>query len=481
MSRVRKKLLGGCGKVWLFWLATLVLAGTAHSKSPALVIQRVSLFDALTGEVLPHRTVVIEGDRIRAIGTPERPVRVPKGARLMDGRGRYVLPGLIEAHAHLVHQLDFAHVTGDEILPLFLAAGATTVRDAGDEIVAEKLVARYAAAHPELCPRVFLTSPLLDREPPYHRDIGRGVKDPAEVPALVEEMIGWGVTTLKIYDGTERPVGRRLIEEGHRRGLSVIGHLGRYSPLDAVADGIDGLEHIADGSVLEAVFPRTLTVEQEKLPPAERAQLLECLREAKANLDLNSPTAQKVIAFLAARKVTVDPTLAVFRNYLLLMDLPEVHEHPDNNLLPKRLQEYYFKRRAQAALKWETLDQRRRRFRKLQELTGMLYRAGVPLLAGTDTPEPYCPPGFSLHQELELLVESGLPPAAALQAATINNARALKQDQNLGTIAAGKLADLVILSANPLADIRNTRKIERVIKAGFVADPKTLLRSVPME
>ena len=109
-------------------------------------------------------------------------------------------------------------------------------------------------------------------------------------------------------------------------------------------------------------------------------------------------------------------------------------------------------------------------------LTGRLYRAGVELLVGTDTPVQFCPPGFALHQELELLVESGLTPAAALTAATRNNARSLGQSAQLGSIEAGKLADLVILDADPLADIRNTRKIYRVIRAGCLTDPVELLR-----
>ena len=122
---------------------------------------------------------------------------------------------------------------------------------------------------------------------------------------------------------------------------------------------------------------------------------------------------------------------------------------------------------------------RSQEFRKYQDLTGILHRAGVTLLAGTDSPEPYCPPGFALHQELELLVESGLAPSAALQAATVNNARSLKQADRLGSIAPGKLADLVILTADPTVDIRNTRKIERVIRGGQVCDPQALLRTAP--
>jgi len=127
----------------------------------------------------------------------------------------------------------------------------------------------------------------------------------------------------------------------------------------------------------------------------------------------------------------------------------------------------------------ETLELRRRQFKKYQELTGLLFLSGVQLLCGTDTPEPNVPPGFSMHQELQLLVESGMSPAGAIQAATIHNAEALRQADNLGSIEQGKLADLVVLNANPLTDIRNTRKIEMVFRGGVASTPASLLAKVP--
>src|SRR5262249_18020827 len=145
------------------------------------------------------------------------------------------------------------HVTGDEVLPLFLASGVTSLRDTGDEIVAQTLVARFGASHPETCPRVFTASYLLDADPPIHRDIGLAVTDPARVPAVVEDMVAWRVTTLKIYARMSRVVGRRVIEEGHRHGLAVTGHLGNYSAQEAVEDGIDCLEHIT--SVFDFIIP----------------------------------------------------------------------------------------------------------------------------------------------------------------------------------------------------------------------------------
>jgi imidazolonepropionase-like amidohydrolase len=440
---------------------TLLVAAAAVPSGPAVVIRGAAVFDPVAGKMQPDRTIVIEGDTIRAVGTAERPAGIPVGARVLDGRGRFVLPGLIDAHVHLVHRLNFAHVTGDEVLPLFLAHGVTAVRDTGDEIYAQTMVARYADAHPGLCPRVFRCSGLLDGAAPVHRDIGIAVTDPTQVPDLVDDMAGWGVTTLKIYVGTGRPAGRKIIEEGHRRGLLVTGHLGNYTAQDAVSDGIDCLEHIT------TVFDFIIPAEATKQP------------DHRATLDLRNPLALTLIGVLARRRVFVDPTLVVYRNMLLLSDLEELHAHPDVATVPERQCSYWHKYRRSQGLRPSTRDYRRQVLRKYQELTGVLHRAGVPLLAGTDANEPFVPAGSSLLQELELLVESGLPPAAALRAATLTNAEALREGKRLGSIAVGKLADLVVLTADPLADIRNTRKIEWVVRSGLVCEPNLLRQAVP--
>ncbi|MFN0018572.1 MAG: amidohydrolase family protein [Pirellulaceae bacterium] len=447
-------------------MASLVLYSPirANAEEPTVVIEKCAVFDSLRGEILPERTIVIRGEQIISVTGPVEKADIPAGAVKIDGRGKFAIPGLMDAHVHLVHVLDFAHVTGDEVLPLYLAAGVTSIRSTGDEIVAATLVARFAAVHPESSPRVFTCSPLLDAEPPIHRDIGRGVTDPAQVPTVLDEMLRWNVSTVKIYAGTGRDVGKAIIDEGHRRKLFITAHLGRYSAQHAVADGIDGLEHI--WSVFNYVIPAEVAGK-----PGHRG-----------NLDLDNRLCNELVAELARRKVFVDPTLAVFRNMILLPDVPEISGHPDNALAPRRLREFwpvYLKR--SGCPQGGPLEDRRKEFAKIQELTGKLYRAGVPLLVGTDAPEPQVTPGFSLHQELEMLVESGLPPAAALRAATMNNATALRQDQKLGSITAGKLADIVLLSANPLEDIRNTRRIELVLRGGKLCKPADLLKLVPKD
>jgi adenine deaminase len=428
--------------------------GRAETPLPTSVaITNVSVFDSVQEQMLPARTVVIKGERIQAIGAS---VPVPRDALLIDGKGQFLIPGLIDAHVHLVHLSDRTHVAGEEFLPLFLGAGVTSVRSAGDGIEGEKRIARYVDDHPRICPRVYLASPLIDGDPPFHKDVGLAITKTDEVPKLVEEMQQAGVTTLKMYVGTSRQIGQLVIAEGHRRGLVVTGHLGRYAAQDAVADGIDCLEHI--WSVLDYIIPRG---------------------ETRCSCNLNNPAALKLIASLKERDVAVDPTLVVFRNLILLGDQPEIIEHPDNTRVPERMKVAWQRLIKERQFAPESPKLRRDELRKYQELTGMLYRAGVTLLAGTDAPEPFVCPGFSLHQELELLVESGLPAGAVLNCATLNNARILKQDKNLGSIEVGKLADLILLRDDPLKDIRNTRTIAKVIRAGLVLEPEEVLQATP--
>jgi hypothetical protein len=240
--------------------------------------------------------------------------------------------------------------------------------------------------------------------------------------------------------------------------LPVIAHLGAYSAQDAVADGVDGLEHI--WSVINYV-----------IPPGQSAR--------RGHVDLSNPLCEALVADLARKKVFVDPTLVVFRNMILLPDVPPVLDHPDNALVPERLRQFWpVYLRQSGCPQGGPLEERRREFAKFQELTAKLHRAGVPLLVGTDSPEPNVTPGFALHQEMEILVEAGLSPADVLTAATLTNATALRQQDHLGSIAAGKLADILLLSANPLDDIRNTRKIELVIRGGQIHRPSDVLATM---
>lgn len=442
-----------------------------------LLVIGARVFDAASATLLDERTVVVEGNRIVAVKAPGTVVARP-GDRRLDCRGKFILPGLLDAHMHINHVVADAHMTGDELLPYYLAAGVTTVSSAGDEVVGEKLVERYADEHPETCPRLILASPLVDGDPPYHRRSGYAVTNPAVIAGFVDETAAWGVTTFKIYVGTDRAVARELIVQAHRCAKRVIGHLGKYTAQDAAADGIDGLEHIA--SVFNYILPpdapvMPLAPERARMDPRVVAGLRLRVAKARAEADLGHSRVKELIDLLVRNHVRVTPTLVVYRNWMLLRDAPEIYQNPDNDRVPARLKELWQSQRVQSTPEPETAEFRRAELEKLLQLTRMLAEAGVELLVGTDSPVAFCPPGLALHQELKLLVDSGLTPAKVLQCATLLNAQAIGRESDLGSIEPGKLADMVILDADPLADIENTRKIHKVIRGGLVCDPANIL------
>ncbi len=470
MTTLLKRLLALLG---LFGVAV----GADGAEPPALVIRGASVF---TGDAFaPSAAVVVVDGRILAIVPPGGAVTVPPGAIEVDGSQRFLLPGFIDGHAHVSHLLPQAGVTVEEILPHYLANGITTLRAAGDTLDVQQRVQRYSEDHPERAPRLVMASPLFDKQPPYHAGVSLGITDPAQVPPFVEEMAAAGVWTFKIYVGMDRRIGSTIIREAHRHGRWATAHLRKYHPLDAMEDGIDSLEHIE--SVFNFLTPPEVP---EWLLRDERTHMsvmaVEGLRrkilEEQIKTDYSHPRATELIDALVRNRVAVNPTLVVYRSWMLLSDTPEVREHPDLQRTPRRLLDYWLSIADGAGASPETQELRRKQFAKLQELTGLLYRSGVELMVGTDAPFPFCPPGFSFHQEMELMVASGIPPAAVLVAATKHNARAINLSSEIGEIAPGRRADLVLLDANPLEDIRNTRRIAAVVRGGLLCDPVSLLR-----
>src|SRR6476660_8598293 len=151
----------------------------------SVVITNVSVFDSANEQMLPPQSVVIQRDRIQGVGSS---LPIPQGALVIDGQGQFLIPGLIDAHVHIVHLTDRTHVAGEEFLPMFLGAGVTSVRSTGDAVAAEKRISRHADQHPEICPRVFMASPLIDGDPPVHKDVGLAITRADQVPKLAEEM-----------------------------------------------------------------------------------------------------------------------------------------------------------------------------------------------------------------------------------------------------------------------------------------------------
>ena len=435
--------------------------GAAGAPVPPLLIDRANVFDVRAGTMRTDTSVLVRAGRIEAVAPAAElgPTSdAAAGATRLDGSGLFVLPGLIDAHVHVTHILYQSHMTGDEVLPFYLGHGVTSIRSTGDNVPAQRLVERYAEDHPDTSPNVFRCSFLIDGDPPWHPDVGWTLRSPDEVDPFVADMAGWGVKTLKIYVGTGPEVGRRVIEAGHEHGLVVSGHLLDYHTADAVRDGLDCIEHIYTVSNFLLDDP-----------------------DDRHSINLDSDEARRLIDVIAEHGTRVDPTLMVFWGTLLFMDLPEVYGHPDHDPMPTRLKAFWDRDRERRALDWGAapVSVRQGTWEKYLRLTGMLHDAGVQLLVGTDAPEPQVAPGASLHHEMEFLVESGMSAADVLTAATLENARILKEDENLGSIEPGRAADLVLLDADPLADIRNTRRIRTVVRAGRPLDPARILSAAP--
>jgi len=423
----------------------------------------VSVFDPRALTFLPHQSVAVRNGSISSVRAVAASSGHDPSIERIDGKGRYLIPGLVDSHAHLAHFAEQTFITGDQYLPLFLAAGVTSVRSTGDPIAAAAGVKRFSEANPDRSPRVFLASPLIDGDPPVHRT-GYSLTDPEKIEQFVEDMSRWGVSTLKIYYRTGRAIGREVISAAHRKGIKVTGHLGHYSAQDAAEDGIDCLEHIE--SVVDFSTPDLLLPQSE-----DRTRL--------RHLDLENPRCAALIDLLVEKQVTVVPTLVTFDQMLYLYDRPGNRSRKDLDLMPATFSQFWETWRSENQLDPDTLDDRLALLRKYQELTLLLHRRGVNLLVGADATNPFVVPGFSLHDELELLVGAGLSEAEVLRAATLGPAEFLGVDDELGSIEAGKLADMVLLSQNPLTNIRNTRSIELVVRGGLLCDPDSLIALVP--
>lgn len=412
----------------------------------ALVIANASVFDARTRQHRRGQSVLVRGDRIVAIG-PAATFAVPTGARVIDATGKFLIPGLIDAHVHMTAMLQSANLTGEEVLPIYLRHGVTTVRSGADVPERQRELRALSEREPHRNPRIVMASRLLDGDPAYHPSYGQSLTDVAQVRPFVRQMKDAGVETLKLYIGISREVGRRIIEEGHAHGMRVIGHLRRYTPIEAAEDGIDVLEHIMSVADVARLVP-----------------------DDRFSFEVESAATQRLIDALVGYGTAVDPTFTVVWGTLFFPDDPAVQAHADVVAAPEALQarwrEENVTRSVTAAA--TPMARRQKTFADYQRFVGLLYRAGVPILVGTDAPNMHVAPGVALHHELEFLAASGLTNGEVLAAATLGNARALAADDRVGTIEPGRLADLVLLEGDPLMDIRQTRRIAMVVRSGQV-------------
>jgi len=425
-----------------------------------LVIRRVTVIDATGKPAQPGMTVVIEQDQIVAIG-PWMKVKAPAGSQIVDGRGKFLIPGLWDMHAHGYSGEPGTTSEGDTwMYPLHLANGVVGVRAMwGPENASawRRLHAKYDKPSPS----VYLASPIIDGpNPTWPGSVA--VADAAQARAAVDRYQANGADFIKIYDGVPRDAYFAIVDETHKLGISFAGHVPDAIRVAEASDaGQKSIEHLTGVAV-------GASSEQETLFAMKYVQPGDFMRrDLRAEATYDESRAAALFARFVKNGTWQCPTLVVNRSY----------EHFDDGIfmhkewlkyVPSGMRDFW-KKMSEDNLKQrsaQTWDESHREFPEELKLVGRMYRAGVAILAGSDTFNPYVYPGFSLHEELSLLVEAGLPPMAALQAATIGPARFMGQAERRGTVEAGKVADLVLLDRNPLADIHNSTSIRAVILGG---------------
>jgi imidazolonepropionase-like amidohydrolase len=424
-------------------LCALPLA-LAFAQPRPIAITGVTLIDGTGAPPRANVTIVIQGDRIASVGKA-----APAKATLIDGANRFAIPGLWDMHTHLAY-------AGDVTATLLVAHGVTSVRDPGGSLDTVDWLRRRIQNGALIGPRIFRSGPVVDGSKPGAQD--RLVVDTAaDARHAVRFLKSRGVDFIKVHTGVPRDAYFALLDEARQNRLPVVGHIPNdVDPAAAVEAGHHSVEHVV--TLFEG---------------AVRRKTAAGMTQRQAIAEFTDDEARKLARLMAAKGAWFDPTLVTYWYRAHQFDL---HNTPD----PR---EKYVTASLRAF--WKTLPQsltdtpETRRaladaFDRFLAITRIFHREGVRMLTGTDLAVPFSYAGSTLHEELAWLVKAGLTPMEAIVAATRHGAEAVGRGADLGTIAEGKRADLVLLDANPLDDIRNVGKIAAVIAAGRPFDRRAL-------
>jgi imidazolonepropionase-like amidohydrolase len=444
--------------LFMIGLCTLLPTHQAATARPDLLaFTRVTVIDGTGTSARPEMTVVIAGNRIRAMGKAGT-IPLPARARVVSATGKFMIPGLWDMHVHWYDESSLA---------LFLANGVTGVRImCGFPL---HLQWRRAVADGKLLgPRLVLAGPIVDGTDPVWPDSIRA-SNLSEGRGAVRSIQNQGYDCVKVYNLLPRSAFFGVTDEARMRGLPVVGHVPFSVSADEASDaGQQSIEHLTGVSFAcssqETRLRQELTAMKD---PGEPPTSLLLRFEVQAEDSYDALKAAALFARFAKNGTWQVPTLTVRQSHAALRD-PASGRSPLLRYLPSSVRGRWDSRRTATfkKLRPEDFANFKRVFQTQLKLVRDMHRAGVRMLAGTDTGALDCFPGFSLHDELELLVQAGLTPMEALQAATRNPAQFLNQLDDRGTVERGKLADLVLLDANPLNDIRNTRKLRAVVVNG---------------
>lgn len=467
--------------------AFLFLSACQYSQEDAdLIIKNVTIIDALGGKVA-DRDVVIIAESIVAVAPSSEKAAYTSG-QIIDGRGKFLIPGLWDSHVHL----SFEPALGERLFDLFLGNGITSVRDTGGTL--ENMLAWRKKAQASLSPTVYMAGPLIDGkltvyngELPGYPEIGVSAQSPEEVVALVDSLAEQGMDLIKAYEMLDPLTFKALIKRADFHGLPVTGHVPlSMTVADASNAGMKSMEHFRNlemgcSAERDALYEQrqALLKNEDALPGAKLRGAIHVAQHSKAVETYDPERCDKLLQTLASNQTWQIPTLAL----MLAAKFPFYAEdqwRDTFNHLPAGIAGKWFQETARFKAQLSNTSPAREKRKAVAEwkmtLIGKLRELDIPIMAGTDTPIFYLTPGFSLHLELQTLVRAGLTPLEAIETATYAPAKYFGKEDRLGLVATGHHADLLLLNSNPLQNISNTRDIHAVIKNGQVLNTAALKR-----
>lgn len=413
-----------------------------------VIVVNARVFDPRTLTLSAPTTVVTEGNRIETVGVPSP----YSAAEFIDAKGGVLLPGLWDMHVHI----------GDDDGLLHIAAGVTSARDLGNDPDTVLALKKKIDAGEAIGPRLVLAG-VVDGPGPFQAPTNLLAATEDEARKTIDFLVEHQYEGLKIYSSIKPELVPFMTKYAHEHGLRVSGHIpAGMRAENAVDAGYDEIQHV---NMLMLNFMPDVT--DTRTParfnePAKRG----------ADLDLDSPEVRAFIGKLRAKGTVIDPTAAIFEGMFTARAgsiSPGYAAIADR--LPPQVRRYLLGGGLPVP---EGMDQRyRTSYAKMLELIAALHRAGVTIVAGTDSMA-----GFTLHRELELYVQAGIPPAEVLRIATLVPAQVLKREKDLGTIEPGKLADFILVDGDPTANISDIRRISRVVKDGKVFEPAAIYREL---
>lgn len=464
------------------FVMTAERATPQYSSPPVLVLTHATVIAATGAPPKADMSVIISGGRITGLG-PSRELPAPAGARVVDATGKFLIPGLWDMHIHLDDpELWPTHVTREQkekVFPLLIANGITGVRDMGGSLEQLQEWRQKITLGQMLGPRMVISGPFVDGNYPEFDWLGSlRVTSEAEGREAVRSLHRRGADFIKIYNTIPRAAYFGIADEAKKLGVPFAGHVpDRISAAEASDAGQKSMEHMqglllacsAKENAFRTEIAETYDDPKAALTPLSRGDPAVLASFSKAKCDA-------LFARFARNGTWQCPTLHNNWRHAHSFDKSVLND-PRVCYYPRPFREYWNKRSLEDQKRPERETRLQAYYLRLFQLVKDMRRAGVSILAGSDSgANEYSFPGFSLHDELAELVAAGLPPMEALQTATLNAAKYLGMTDAFGTVEVGKMADLILLEANPLADINNTRKIAAVILAGQLIDKPELQR-----